>query len=454
MINLSASALTIADVNCMLKEKAISPVELVELFLGKVEKIEPKVKAWASLLKEEALAQAMELEKEMSRRDILPPLFAIPYGAKDVFYTKNIPTEGGSESLRGFIPDDDAEAVRRLKAAGAILLGKTTVTEFANWGNPPQTRNPWDLEHTPGGAGSGSAAAVASGMALMSLGTQTAGSLSRPAAYNGLTVLKATYGRISKYGVIPASWSLGHVGAFTKTVKDTVLVYNALSGPCERDSSTWTLPKEHLQLRGRMNYRVGIVIDSYFNETDNEIMKALEDTEILFKEAGYDLTFSLMPCSLKAANAAHHIVMKAETAHYHAEQFIRTPELYSDYMKQLIREGLEIKANDYLKAQRIRSAFREDLCQLFKNVDIMITPAAPTPAPKGIAETGSPVYSLPFTNAGVPTLTIPIGMSKESGLPLAMQMVAAPLMEQKLIDVGYWFQQETDWHILTPSITL
>jgi Asp-tRNA(Asn)/Glu-tRNA(Gln) amidotransferase A subunit family amidase len=243
---------------------------------------------------------------------------------------------------------------------------------------------------------------------------------------------------------------LDHVGAFTKTVEDTVIVYNELSGPDEADSSTWTLPKQKLRLQVEKEYKIGIVVDDYFENTSTEISMACEEAVKQLKKIGYSITYVQLPYSLKAANAAQHMVMKAETANYHADQYTVDSSRYGGYLQQFIREGLDIKANDYLKAQKIRSVFRDELSDVFKHVDLLLTPATPTVAPEGILATGSPAYNLPFTNAGVPTLTLPIGMSGE--LPIGMQLIAAPLQEQKLVDVGYLLQQQTDWHLKTPSM--
>lgn len=452
MINTTPTSLTIAETHRLLTERKISPTEIMTIFLEQIEKVEPEVKAWVRVEKELAMERAKELEKMTNNFDDCSPLTAIPYAAKDIIYTEHIPTEGGSNVLKGFVPDHNATVINKLNNSGAILLGKTTTTEFANWGGPPETRNPWNINHTPGGSSSGSAAAVAAGMALMSLGTQTAGSLSRPAAYNGLTVLKATYGRISKAGVIPVSWSLDHVGVFTKTVEDTVLVYNEISGPDLQDQSTWTLPKEKLVIReNKRNYTIGIVADEYFQTTDGELCEAVEEAIRQFESIGFKVIMVQLPKSLEAANAAQHIVMKAETAHYHADEFQKDSSRFGDYLQEFIREGLQIKANDYLKAQRIRSIFRQELSNMFTDVDLLLTPATPTPAPEGILSTGSPAYNLPFTNAGVPTLTLPAGYSNNN-LPLAIQLITGPMEEQKLIDAGYLFQKATDWHLKTPEI--
>jgi len=451
LIKTSAFPFSIAETHRLLRDKQISPSELVTFYLDKIEKVDPQVKAWVRVEKEGAFQRAKELEKIQAKTNEISPLFGIPYAAKDIIYTKGIPTEAGSKSLKGFIPNEDATVVKKLRDSGAILLGKVTTTEFANLGTPPETGNAWNVNHTPGGSSSGSAAAVAAGMSLMSLGTQTAGSISRPAAYNGLTALKATYGRVSKAGVIPASWSLDHVGAFTKSVEDTVLVYNEISGPDQSDSTTWTLPKQQLLQRENKELTVGIVVNDYFADMDKEIEESLMNSIQVLKDIGFKITMIKLPKSLVAANAAQHIVMKSEVANYHAEAYQKNSLLYGEYLQQFILEGLQIKANDYLKAQRIRFIFRQELTSLFEDVDVLLTPATPTPAPEGKAATGSPVYNIPFTNAGVPTLTLPIGFTKEKHLPMAMQLVAAPMSEQNLIDVGFLFQRETDWHVKVPE---
>jgi aspartyl-tRNA(Asn)/glutamyl-tRNA(Gln) amidotransferase subunit A len=194
------------------------------------------------------------------------------------------------------------------------------------------------------------------------------------------------------------------------------------------------------------------VVDGYFQDTDSEIQYAVEEAIQQFKSIGFKTIMIHLPKSIEVANAAQHIVMKSETAHYHAEEYLKDSSGFGRYLQQFIREGLQIKANDYLKAQRIRTVFRQELTEMFRDVDLLLTPATPTPAPEGILATGSPAYNLPFTNAGVPTLTLPVGYSKDKNLPMAMQLIAGPMEEQKLIDAGYMFQKETDWHMKTPEL--
>lgn len=453
MKTLDIKKMKISDIQKLFKNKQITPTEVVHTFLEQIEKTDNKVKAWVRVDKEGALEQAKQLEEKYRDKE-LPPLYAIPFGAKDIFCTKGIPTEAGSNVMKGYVPEEDAAVITRLKKEGAILLGKTTTTEFANWGNPPKTRNPWNLEHTPGGSSSGSAAAMASETALITLGTQTAGSLSRPAAYNGLTALKATYGRVSRAGVIPASLSLDHVGAYTNCVEDAVAVYNAISGPDAKDGTTLPMDKENLVIQENRTYKIGVLTGDYFKGTSSEIKLAIEQAIKTFKEIGYHIKVVPVPDSILAANDAHAVVMQTEVGAYHEAEYQKDMLRFGSYLQQYIKASFNIKANTYLKAQQTRKAFRQEFVQLFKTyeVDLLICPTAPTPAPFGINETGSPIYCLPFTNMGVPTLALPIGFSLEGGLPLGMQLISQPMKEQKLIDVGYLFQKLTHWHLEKPTL--
>lgn len=438
---------SIAEAHYLLCRRKISPSELLEESLTRLTRLEPHVHAWVACDIESARRQAVALDARLSRAQDLPPLFAIPYGVKDIFHTRDFPTEAGSRVLQGFRSEEDATAVERLAAQDAILIGKTTTTEFANWGTPPPTVNPWRDGHTPGGSSSGSAAAVAAGMVMTALGTQTAGSLSRPAAYNGLTVLKASYGRISKAGVIPASWSLDHVGAFTRSVEDSLLVYQALAGPDPRDETTWTLPAQSLSLKGEIaGQTIGWLRHPHFATNDGDVVAALDDARRTLETLGIRCIDIAPPPGFEDAVAAQQIIMQAETTNFHADRYYQHPHRYGDYLQAFISEGLTISANDYLRAQRIRQQYRQAFASLYDKVDLLMTPAAPTTAPLGLHATGSPAFNLPFTNLGVPTLVLPVGLSADTRLPVGMQLIAPNLEEQRLIHVGHRYQQETDWH--------
>lgn len=443
---------TLSEARALLSARKVSPSELLDQYIRNIESAEPVVRAWKYLCLDDARKHARKLDEKMSSYDELPSLFGIPYGAKDIFCTSGIPTEAGSRVLSGFVPQEDATVVARLAAHDAVLLGKTTTTEFANLGNPPPTTNPWNSEHTPGGSSSGSAAALAARMALFTLGTQTAGSLSRPAAFNGLTALKATFGRISKAGVFPAARSLDHVGALTHSVEDSVVFFNAVSGPDPKDEATRYLPCRPLTLRANKDHRVGILEDPYFSIAEDAAISLFEDAIRTLEQEGIRVTRVRAPEGFKEAAAAQHIVMQAEVASYHAETFRTRGHLFGPSLQEFIAGGLTITAEQYLAAQQTRDEYRSAFGKLFDEFSMLATPAAPGPAPAGLGATGSPAFNLPFTSLGVPTLALPIGFSRDTCLPVGMQLIAPHLEEQRLVDIGHCYQTLTDWHLRRPPM--
>lgn len=441
---------TISALRALYNRREISPSEALAESLAVIDRKEPVVKAWIQLHADEACEFARKLDRTMTRVAELPPLFGVPYGAKDIFHTAGWRTEAGSKVIAGEVSQTDATVVRLLREQQAILLGKTTTTEFANWGGPPLTTNAWNSAHTPGGSSSGSAAAVASGMVPFALGTQTAGSLSRPAAFNGVTVLKPTYGRISKHGVIPASIALDHIGAFTRDIADTVLFYNAVAGPDPLDPTTLPAPPAPLQLRAAGPQTIGVLDTGYFRNADAEVLAHYEAALKTFVEAGYRVIEVATPEGFDESVAAHAVVMQAEVAHYHRHYFAERAALYNPYLQDYIGEGLNIPAERYIEAQAVRQRYRSRFAEAFATADLLATPAAPTTAPHGQHETGSPAFNQPFSNLGVPTLALPNGFA-DNGLPTGLQLIAPMYEEQRLIDAGYHFQSNTDWHLRVPE---
>lgn len=266
MISTQLHELGMAEAATLIRTKCLSPVELTEAHLKRIDAVESRVQAWVTVTPEAAIKAAKKAERELMNGNYRGPLHGIPYGAKDIICTEGLRTSGGSQVAPDYVPSTNAAVIERLTDAGAVLLGKTTTTEFAYQGGEPPTRNPWNLSHTPGGSSSGSAAAVSAGMAAFTLGTQTFGSLIRPAAYNGLTCMKPTFGRISRYGVFYASWTLDHIGCFTRTVEDTAITLEALAGWDSRDPAT--LPGEAPRFTSGIDRDIrGMVVglpDSFF----------------------------------------------------------------------------------------------------------------------------------------------------------------------------------------------
>lgn len=439
----------------LLKTKKISPFELVQFYLNQIESKDNIVKAWVRVVGESALNDAKKLTDNINAYNL--PLFGIPFGAKDLFFTKGIETQAGCKIYKNFIPTQNATVIEKLKNAGAILLGKTTMTELATKYLPPKTRNPWNLQHTPGGSSSGSAAALAADMTLFSLGTQTRGSLLRPAAYNGLTCLKPTFGRISRNGVILCSKTFDHVGVMTHSVEDTVTVYNVISGQDKYDVTTMNIPTQKLNIKNvkTHNYKIGVLIGDFFKDTDPIVVQQMDDAISELKSIGFVIKSVSFPNYVNLVLKAHNTIEHADFAAYNQEYFISNPNLYSPGLQKLMSSSLDIAAVDYINAQNVRIKFRNLLKQLFNNngVDVLLCPTTPTIAPKGFISNGSPKYNIPFTNAGVPALTVPIGFDEKTNLPIGMQIIAPDFEEQKVIDIGYMYQSVTSWHrrILTLS---
>lgn len=445
--------LTISEASKLIQKKELSPVKLLQSVWERIESIEPTVQAWVTLLKRQSMEEAIYAEKEILEGRIRGPLHGIPYGAKDSYYTSGIRTSAGSKALANFIPNYDATVISHLKKSGAILLGKTTMTEYA-FGTPPFTRNPWNLEHTPGASSTGSAAALASSMALFTLGTQTAGSLSRPASFNGVTTLKPTYGLISRTGIIPASWSLDHPGAFTRTVEDTAIVMQAIAGFDQMDSTSLntSIPNYRDSLVNDIkNMTLGIPDSFFFDDIDVNVAKAFEESIRCYQELGAKVVKVSMPKNFLEANEAHTVVMETEAAAYHQDYYTRNPELYGEQLSKMLERGNKTTAIDYIRAMETRKVFRNELVTLLKEVDAIMTPANPSPAPWGLDYTGTPKFNAPFSNTGAPTLTIPMGFAQETNLPVGLQLASRPLGEERLIRIGYAFQSITNWHLQKPT---
>jgi Asp-tRNA(Asn)/Glu-tRNA(Gln) amidotransferase A subunit family amidase len=436
------SNLTISEASKYVRQGVITPHDLVKSVINTIDRLEPTIKAWVTVDRRRALETARRYTAELDKGIIRGPLHGIPIGIKDIFYTSNMKTTAGSKINSNFIPDYDATTIKRLKKSGAIILGKTTTTEFA-YSDPAPTRNPWNIEHTPGGSSSGSAAAVASGMCLAALGSQTMGSTIRPAAFCGIIGIKPTYGLISRYGVIPLSWSLDHVGVFTRSVEDSALLLEVLVGYDSNDATTLckAIPFYRKSLEKNDQPLIGFIRDFYYENADSEVWKNTEETIELLKLRGAKIKEIHFPKSFKASYAAHRIIMKVEAASFHEITFKDRLEDYGPKIKELIASGLLISGTTYLRAQRLRNQFREEMLKIMAGVDCVLTPAAPTPALKGLENTGDPSFNAPWTFIGAPSITIPSGVTEKTRLPLGIQIVSKPFCEEKLLAIAQWCER-------------
>ncbi|HXZ34543.1 MAG TPA: amidase [Thermodesulfobacteriota bacterium] len=433
--------LTLTEMIQQIRRRKLSPVALAESLLKRIDALEPSIQAWVTLDRQKVLEEARRCEKETARGRKRGMLHGIPLGVKDIFYTAGVKTTGGSKVLADFVPFFDSTAVLRLKQAGAIVLGKTATTEFAH-ADPAPTRNPWNREHTPGGSSSGSAAAVATGMCPGALGSQTGGSVLRPASYCGAVGLKPTYGRISRYGVLPFSWSLDHVGLFTRTVSDAALLLNVLAGYDTQDPTTSREPVPDYTRASKSSRApfIGVVEEFYRKNSETQVWKNTDEVLARLKKTGAKAETVKMPGSFAVVHDAHRIVMRTEGAAFHQPLYEKHRELYRPKLRELIEIGSLIPGVDYLTAYRIKREFRRQMDRVMERYDLLLTPSTSSPAPRGLESTGDAWFQVPWSFSGLPTITLPSGLSQE-GLPLGIQLVGKAFSEGKLLALARWCEK-------------
>ena len=433
-------ALGIAVAARQIREKQLSPVALVQSLLGRIDRLEPALQAWVTIDREEVLNAAQQRESSLDGGP-LGPLHGIPVGLKDIFYTAGMKTSACSRIFADFVPSYDSTAVSRLKAAGAIILGKAVTTEFAS-SDPSPTRNPWNSAHTPGDSSSGSSVAVATGMCAGALGSQTGGSTCRPAAYNGIVGLKPTYGRISRYGVVALSWSLDTVGILVRSVEDAAVMLQALSGhdPLDPGSSTEPVPDFRAQMdQQNRSPRLGLIKDFFFDRSTPEVQSHTEEVAQKLAQklaqAGAVIEEVPLPDSFATAHSCQRLVSNVEAAAFHQQWYRDRADEYGPRIRGNIEMGLLVSGVDYLQAQRLRRQLRKDLSEMVGRVDAVLMPA--TPAPQDLTTTGDAMFQAPWTSGGLPTITLPSGLAG-SGLPLGIQLAGLPFAEGKLLGVARW----------------
>lgn len=443
-------ALTIAAAAEQIRTRQLSPVDLVHACLRRIDQLEPRLQAWVTIDRERALAAAQRCEEEIRRGQYRGPLHGIPIGIKDIFYTAGLKTTAGSPIYADFVPEYDATTVQRLKEAGAIILGKAQTTEFAALA-PSPARNPWNLEHTPGGSSSGSAAAVAAAMCPGALGSQTYGSTIRPAAYCGCVGLKPTYGRISAFGLFALSWSLDHVGLFARTVTDIALLLQALAGDDPQDPACApVLVPDYLKALGDPQPpRLGLVRDFFLEKANEETRKHVEAVAERLARAGARIEEVHLPASFAGEPEAHFTMLYAETATSHRAAYAQHKARYSPQMQDLIEKGLKVSGREYVESRRHQQRFRHDMEALCRTVDAFLTPATPAPAPRGLTTTGDPSFNGPASFTGLPSLGLPSGLST-NGLPFGIQLMSAAFTEAQLLAVGKWCEMVLDFRQVPP----
>jgi len=429
--------LSATDAARAVAEGAVSSEQLVEACLARIRAAEPEVQAWQFLEPEHALAQARA--RDLDRREGRPcgPLHGVPVGIKDIIDTVDMPTEDGTVLHAGRMPDRDATVVVMLRAAGAVILGKTVTTECAYF-HPGKTRNPHNSAHTPGGSSSGSAAAVAAGMVPLALGSQTNGSVIRPAAFCGVYGFKPTHGLIPRHGILKLSRTLDHVGFFARTLEDIALLAEQLVGHDERDPDTRPRARvpfvrtaaEEPPLTPQLAFVKTPVWDRAAAETRDGFAELVEALGAQCEE--YEL-----PESLREAWDWHRTIMDAEMALNLDLEWDKGRDRLSKPLRALLARGREVKAIDYQKALARLPVLHEGFEELFSRFDAVLTPSAPGTAPAGLEATGDPAFCTLWTLCGMPALNLPL-MRGENGLPLGAQLVGARHGDARLLRTARW----------------
>ena len=431
--------LTVSEAAGEIRSGSLSPVELAQSLLSRIDALEPSLRAWVTIDREEVLTEAKRREDELGQGGPKGPIHGVPVGLKDIYYTAGMKTACGSRINADFVPDYDATTVSRIKEAGGVILGKAVTTEFA-MGDPSHAINPWDPAHTPGGSSSGSSVAVAARMCAAALGSQTGGSTCRPAAYNGIVGLKPTYGRISRYGVVPVSWSLDTVGILVRTVADAAIMLQVMAGHDPQDPGCPDQPvPDYLEAMSRQDGppRFGLIKEFFYDKSTPEVRSHTDAAMEKLAQAGAIIQEISLPESFSSAHSCQRIVSNVEAAAYHEESYRDRADEFGPKARSSIEMGMLIPSVRYVQAQRARRQFRADMMAMVREVDVVLTPAIQAPAPRDLSTTGDAMFQQPWTSSGLPSIVVPSGLSQD-GLPLAIQLAGLPWDEGKLLAAAGW----------------
>jgi aspartyl-tRNA(Asn)/glutamyl-tRNA(Gln) amidotransferase subunit A len=453
-----------------IRQGEISPVELTEVALERIARFNPTVNAFITVDADQARAAAKVAESEIAGGNYRGPLHGIPISLKDLYLTAGLRTTGGSRILADYVPTEDATVTRLLRQAGAILLGKNNMHEFA-YGtttiNPHYgaVRNPWNLERITAGSSGGSGAAVAAGLSYVSMGSETGFSIRRPAAFCGVVGFKPTYGRVSRFGMLPAAWSLDHAGPLTRTIGDAALVLNAIAGADPKDpaSSSRAVPDYTAALgRDIRGLRIGLPRHHYAGQIDPAVEGAFDVAVRTLESLG------AIPVEVKLPRVAYATVassttMFTEVTAGHARWIAERPEDYSPEVRGRVQLGFAVTAVDYARAQRIRRWIAEEVAAAFETVDLLASPTTAqvaTPIAEGSAALKDPGFAVAdglfnllrlYALIGIPAASIPCGFSPD-GLPIGMSLAAKAYDDSTVFRVGDAYERATDWTRRRPSI--
>jgi aspartyl-tRNA(Asn)/glutamyl-tRNA(Gln) amidotransferase subunit A len=424
-----------------LRARRTSSVELLDHCLARIAELEPRVHAWVLVDRDRAREEAERADRELVQGQDRGPLHGIPVAIKDIIDVFNWPTACGSIRWRDSIARQDAPVVRRLRQAGAVLIGKTVTTAYASF-DPPPTRNPWNAAHTPGGSSSGSAAAVACGMCLAALASQTGGSITRPASYCGVPACKPTYGAVCADGVLPLAPSMDHVGAMARSVCDVALVMRTIADPPAGDWGALPCQRPPVLARPR----------GFFDRlADEAVRDMMERICTHYAARGATVLEMVLPPAFDTVVRSHRIVMAVEAAAYHEERLRRHPEDYPPCITRLLEEGIACPAPEYARAKEHQAELTEQMAAVLRDVDALICPATTRPAPD-TAITGDPAFNSPWSFTGLPVVSLPTALSPDD-LPLGVQLVGRAHTEGALFQTAQWCEDQRETDIGDPPMT-
>jgi len=470
MDTLEICYMSAGDLSKLVKNKEVSPVEIIDAHLTRIEATEPVLNSFITLLAEESRTAARQAEKDIQAGRYKGPLHGIPVGLKDLYNTAGVRTTSGSKIFDTFVPEEDCTVAAKFQQAGAILLGKLNMHQFAygpTGENPDygHMHNPWDPEKVTGGSSGGSGSATAAGQCTITTGSDTGGSIRIPAALCGIVGLKPTYGLVSRYGLTPLSWSLDHPGPMVRTVEDAALTMNVIAGYDPKDvaSAQVDIPDYTSALTNDVRgLRIGIPKEYFEAPLDPEVSQSVRDALDLLESMGAVVTVVDLPM-YKDTQAISTAILMAEASAYHQDLLRRDGDKLYPPVRLRLEAGLFITAADYLRAQQGRTIFNRQARRLLDDVDLLAGPTEPVTAPQLLAErvqvgehemgtvAALTQYSRPYNLTGFPAIAIPCGFS-ESGMPISLQLAGRPFDELTVLRAAHAYEQATDWHKRRPPI--
>ncbi|HLZ28263.1 MAG TPA: amidase [Chloroflexota bacterium] len=459
--------LEVSELAPLLKDRSLSPVELTEKYLERIERFDARLRTYIRVLPETARAHAKEAEREIGRGNWRGPLHGVPLGLKDLYDVAGVPNTMGSKILRDNIPAQDATVVTRLKEAGAVVLGKQNLHEFAfgiTSENPHYgaVRNPWDLERVPGGSSGGTAAAVAAGLCAAGLGSDTGASIRAPASWCGVVGLKPTYGRVSKAGALPLAWSLDHAGPIARSVADCAVLLQAIAGHDPRDPSSSAEPVPDFSAglhQGMRGLRLGVPREHFFEMLEPDVERLVREAIATLARLGAEVDEVSLPHAPHAQTAGT-AIMTSEAASWHATWLRERPADYGADVRQRIQGGLLVRATEYLHSQQMRTLVQQDFAAAFNQVDLVLGPTVPLVAPRigHTFEPGGPFNAAPRAIAnrltilcnltGMPAISVPCGFA--DGLPVGLQIMGPAFAEPLVLRAAAAYEAACNWRSQRP----